>query len=177
MNLDVLFGSKTKLAILQFLVFRRQGVSMRAFEAELNYSFPAIKKQIDIMEEAKLILVEKDGNKHSISLEPSLYDQLKPLFLFALKQNILSLLHSYDTLIKKSFFGQVFGNDFEHDLVVIYAPGFDEHTQMIKESLSDIFRQSMVFHIKVVFMSEDEFDRRYRLADKFVLTLMRQASQ
>ena len=42
-----MFGSKTKSDILKYLIFRRQGVSMRALEAEIGWTFPAIKKQVD----------------------------------------------------------------------------------------------------------------------------------
>jgi hypothetical protein len=35
MNLEKLFGSKAKVDILKYLIFRRQGVSMRALETEL----------------------------------------------------------------------------------------------------------------------------------------------
>ena len=52
MKLEKLFGSRTKSDILKYLVFRRQGISVRAFESELTRSFPAIKKQIDALEDA-----------------------------------------------------------------------------------------------------------------------------
>lgn len=52
MNLDKLFGSRTKTDILKYLVFRRQGISMRAFETDLTWSFPAIKKQIEQLDES-----------------------------------------------------------------------------------------------------------------------------
>ena len=52
MKLDKLFGSKAKADILKYLVFRRQGISMRAFESELEWSFPAIKKQISQLDAA-----------------------------------------------------------------------------------------------------------------------------
>jgi hypothetical protein len=61
MNLEKLFGSKTKVDILKYLLFRRQGVSMRALEAELSWTFPAIKKQIDSLNEAEVIDVDKEG--------------------------------------------------------------------------------------------------------------------
>ncbi|MDR0282811.1 MAG: hypothetical protein LBI53_06075 [Candidatus Peribacteria bacterium] len=52
MNLEKLFGSKTKVDILKYLLFRRQGISMRALESELERTFPAIKKQVDSLEES-----------------------------------------------------------------------------------------------------------------------------
>jgi predicted ArsR family transcriptional regulator len=68
MKLDKLFGSKTKADILKYLVFRRQGISVRAFESELTWSFPAIKKQIDSLEEAGVVTVKKTSSKRSIYL-------------------------------------------------------------------------------------------------------------
>jgi hypothetical protein len=175
MNLDALFGSKTKLDILQFLVFRRQGISMRAFDHELEFSFPAIKKQIDQMEEGGILDVQKDTGTYAISLNPGLYTHLKALFLFSLKNDLKSYFSSQDFLIKKYFRGRLFGNEFEQDLVLIYTLGFEEHTDQIKRDLNDLFRSFMIIHVNVVFMSESDFDKRYRMADKFVLSLMRQA--
>lgn len=68
MKLDKLFGSKAKADILKYLVFRRQGISMRAFESELERSFPAIKKQIDQLDDAGVIEINKESNKRSIYL-------------------------------------------------------------------------------------------------------------
>jgi predicted transcriptional regulator len=55
MHLDKLFGSKAKVDILKYLLFRRQGVSMRALETELERTFPAIKKQIDSLKKASIV--------------------------------------------------------------------------------------------------------------------------
>jgi len=62
MNLEKLFGSKTKVDILKYLLFRRQGVSMRALESELERTFPAIKKQVDSLEESGILAVNKEGS-------------------------------------------------------------------------------------------------------------------
>ncbi|MDP2670078.1 MAG: hypothetical protein Q8O99_03700 [bacterium] len=70
MKLDKLLGSRAKADILKYLVFRRQGISIRAFESELERSFPAIKKQIDQLEDAGVIEIEKDQAKRSIYLTP-----------------------------------------------------------------------------------------------------------
>jgi hypothetical protein len=43
----------------------------------------------------------------------------------------------------------------------------------IKEAISSLFRNYFIETAQVVFMSLEEFQRRYRLADKFVLQLMR----
>jgi predicted transcriptional regulator len=62
MNLEKLFGSKTKVDILKYLLFRRQGISMRALESELERTFPAIKKQVDSLEESGILTVNKEGS-------------------------------------------------------------------------------------------------------------------
>ena len=61
MNLEKLFGSKTKVDILKYLLFKRQGISMRALESEIQWTFPAIKKQVDSLNQANVINVNKDG--------------------------------------------------------------------------------------------------------------------
>jgi len=68
MKFEKLFGSKTKSDILKYLVFRRQGISMRAFEHELQRSFPAIKKQIDLLEEAGVVTIDKQDAKRAVYL-------------------------------------------------------------------------------------------------------------
>ena len=49
MDLEKLFGSKAKVDILKYLLFKRQGLSLRALESDLTWTFPAIKKQVDSM--------------------------------------------------------------------------------------------------------------------------------
>ena len=82
MNLEKLFGSKTKVDILKYLLFRRQGISMRALESEIERTFPAIKKQVDSLDKAKVINVNKDNQGRAISIKPEFYETLKSVFYF-----------------------------------------------------------------------------------------------
>ena len=82
MNLEKLFGSKTKVDILKYLLFKRQGVSMRALESEIEWTFPAIKKQVDSLNDSNVINVNKDGQGRSISIKPEFHDILKNVFYF-----------------------------------------------------------------------------------------------
>ena len=82
MNLEKLFGSKTKVDILKYLLFKRQGISMRALESEIEWTFPAIKKQVDSLNAANVINVNKDGQGRAISIKPEFYDILKNVFYF-----------------------------------------------------------------------------------------------
>lgn len=77
MKLDKFLGSKTKVDILKYLIFRRQGISIRALEHEIPWTFPAIKKQVDSLEESDIVDIDKEGNKWSIVIRPSVMDTVR----------------------------------------------------------------------------------------------------
>ena len=43
---------------------------MRALEQELDWTFPAIKKQIDSLEESDILIINKHAQAWSIELDP-----------------------------------------------------------------------------------------------------------
>lgn len=43
---------------------------MRALETDLSWTFPAIKKQIDSLNEADILITDKTQQKRSIELSP-----------------------------------------------------------------------------------------------------------
>lgn len=173
MNLEKLFGSKTKVDILKYLLFRRQWISMRALESELDWTFPAIKKQVDSLKIAWIIDINKEGTGWSITIKPELESLLKQMFYFGLKGELVDLFTTYEFMIEKYFFGKSFGLNLDMDLVVIYKNLEKPQIDKIKESISDIFRWHFIEVVNVVFMSIEEWNKRYRLADRFVLDIMR----
>ena len=64
----------------------------------------------------------------------------------------------------------------ELDLVLIYKNCEKPILDSIKEEITLLFRDYFIETAQVTFMSLEEFQRRYRLADKFVLQLMRSKS-
>ncbi|HBB04047.1 TPA: hypothetical protein DCZ39_04085 [Patescibacteria group bacterium] len=82
MNLEKLFGSKAKVDILKYLLFKRQGVSMRALESEIERTFPAIKKQVDSLLAANVINVNKDGQGRAITIRPEFHESIKNVFYY-----------------------------------------------------------------------------------------------
>lgn len=177
MKLDKLVWSKAKADILKYLVFRRQWISIRAFESELERSFPAIKKQIDQLEDAWVIEIEKDNTKWwSISLTPGLWQHIKQLLLYMIKIELEEYFQSHELLIKKRYFGQLFWAKLDVDIVIIYDVHATDHLQKIKDDVARLFDWYLLRsdYNKLVLMSLSEFDKRYRLADKFVLQLMRE---
>jgi len=174
MKLDKLFGSKTKADILKYLVFRRQGISVRAFESELSWSFPAIKKQIDSLEEAGVVDITKHSSKWSIYLTEWLWEYIRNLLIYSLKTDLGAYFDQYEMMLRHAFWGKMFGVSVDMDLVLIYTPEAQMHLDKIKEDINEIFRDYLIEMVSVVFMSQSDFEKRYRLADRFVLTLMRE---
>ncbi|MCK9466957.1 MAG: hypothetical protein M0P94_01380 [Candidatus Absconditabacterales bacterium] len=173
MNLEKLFGSKTKVDILKYLLFRRQGISMRALESELEWTFPAIKKQVDSLESANIVEIDKSNTGWSIILKAEISQLLRELLYFGLKSELIYLFSTYEFMIEKYFFGKSFGINLDMDLVVIYKNLEKPQIDKIKESISEIFRGYFIEIVNVVFMSLDEWNKRYRLADRFVLDILR----
>lgn len=173
MNLEKLFGSRTKVDIIKYLLFRRQWVSMRALESELEWTFPAIKKQVDSLLEAQVIDINKEGQWRSITIKPEFHDNIKNIFFYGLRREVVELFQTYEIMIDKYFFGKRFGTDIESDLVIIYKNCEKPQIEEMKEQINTIFRGYFIETVSVVFMSLEEWQKRYRLADRFVLQIMR----
>lgn len=173
MNLDKLFWSKTKVDILKYLLFKRQGISMRALESELSWTFPAIKKQVDSLKEANVVDIDKDSVKRSIRINKDFEPLIKNVFVYSLENEIKDLFRQHESIISKFYFGGVFGSKLEMDLVVLYQNCEKEQIDKLKEIISDIFSNYFIDVVQVVFMSAAEREKRYRLADRFVLNILR----
>ncbi|MFA7298335.1 MAG: hypothetical protein WC010_01695 [Candidatus Absconditabacterales bacterium] len=171
MNLEKLFGSKTKVDILKYLLFRRQGISMRALESEIQRTFPAIKKQVDSLNESNVINVNKEGQGWAISIKPEFHDTLKNVFYFGLQNDLVTLFTTYEVMIDQYYFGKKFNRDLEMDLVVVYKNCEKPQIDMIKENINEIFRAYFIEIVSVVFMGLEEWQKRDRLADRFVIQI------
>lgn len=177
MNIEKLFWSKAKVDILKYLVFRRQWISMRALEAELGWTFPAIKKQVDVLSDAGLIAVDKDKNKWSITIDSDVHAVMKHLFLFALQKDLLHLLDQHSFIVQQYYLGKVFGFDIETDLVIVYNHCEKELLDVFKNQINEIFRTYGIETVYVTFLSTGDRQKRYQLADRFVLSVLRVHSQ
>lgn len=173
MNLEKLFWSKTKVDILKYLVFRRQWVSMRALESEIWWTFPAIKKQIDSLEEAWILDIQKENSWFSISIKKDYFPLFKEIFFTALKSNLTNLFQTYSVMINKYFLWRIFWIPLDIDIIIIYQHMEKPQIDELKSWISELFREFFIENISIVFMSLDEREKRYRLADKFVLQVMR----
>lgn len=173
MNLEKLFWSKTKVDILKYLIFRRQWISMRALESEIWWTFPAIKKQIDSLEESWIIDIQKENSWFAISIKKEYSDLFKQIFFTALKSNLTSLFNTYSIMINKYFLGKIFWVPIDMDIIIIYQHMEKPQIDKLKSWISELFREFFIENASIVFMSLDEREKRYRLADKFVLQIMR----
>lgn len=177
MKLDKFLGSKAKVDILKYLVFRRQAISIRALEHEIPWTFPAIKKQVDSLEESEIVDIDKEGNKWSITLRPSISEYIKTLLLYCLGEDLKYLFGKYEYIIETYYLGKIFGQALDLDMVVIYKNCEKALLETVKDDISNMFRNYFIETAQISFMSIEEFQRRYRLADKFVLNLMRSRNE
>ncbi len=172
MNLEKLFGSKTKVDILKYLIFRRQGVSMRALESEIWWTFPAIKKQVDSLEESDVITIDKEGTGRAIQIKEDFFELFKEFFFQSLKHDLKDLFTAQGQ-IKHHFWWDKFGTALGIDLIVIHQEMEKEQIDPLKAKITDTFRDYRIESASMVFMSAEEREKRYRLADRFVLQVMR----
>jgi len=76
-------------------------------------------------------------------------------------------------MIDRYFWGKRFGIPLDMDMIVIYKHMEKPQIDGMKEEISEVFREFFIENVSIVFMSADEWDKRYRLADRFVLQVMR----
>ncbi len=147
---------------------------MRALENELDWTFPAIKKQVDSLSDSGVITINKVGNSWSIMMDVLFSEPLKRILLLTIQQELAKLFDQYDTNITHYFFWTIFWNEVEGiDLIVIYKDLEASQLDIVKKEISDRFQDNFISQVSVVFMSRDERGKRYRLADRFVLNILR----
>lgn len=174
MNIEKLFWSKAKADILKYLVFRRQWVSMRALEAELWWTFPAIKKQIDVLDDCGVVVVDKSfQGKWSISIDDDVFVMIKEFFLFALRKDLADLFNQYSYVIQHSYLGKIFGYDIETDVIIVYQNCEKETLDVFKSQVNDMFRKYGIESVYITLLSTWDWQKRLQLADKFVLNVLR----
>lgn len=146
---------------------------MRALESELSWTFPAIKKQVDSLDEAGIVDIDKDGAGWSITVKEDIFDDIKKFFYYGMKYELVRLFQEYEVMIHKYYFGKTFGVPLDMDIVVVYKNLEKPQIDAMKEAINDIFRSYYIELVSVVFMSHEEREKRYRLADRFVLHILR----
>ncbi len=177
MRLDKLLGSQAKADILKFLVFKREGISARALENYLSWSFPSIKKQIDMLESIWILTIDKNHQKWEIFLTDSFKPLLKEFLMNFLKWETQTTFEQY-SWIDKYFLGKIFNPNLkvDVDLVIVHQPVEDRAITALKEEINSLFASYFLDNILITFMPASQFELRYKMADKFVLSLL-QASK
>jgi hypothetical protein len=139
----------------------------------LDWTFPAIKKQVDSLAESGIIRIHKDHSGFSIHILDQYHEMFKNFFFTALKSELIQLFESYSVMIDKYFWGKRFGVALDMDLIILYKHMEKPQIEEMKNSIGEIFRSFFIENISIVCMSADERERRYRMADRFVLQVMR----
>ena len=68
---------------------------------------------------------------------------------------------------------KIFGVPIDMDIIIIYQHMEKPQVDELKSWISELFREFYIENASIVFMSLEEREKRYRLADKFVLQIMR----
>jgi hypothetical protein len=85
----------------------------------LGWTFPGIKKQIDSLEEAEVLQIEKTPEKRSIKIAEDVYEEIRKLIICSLKHDTKQLLDTCQ-IISKYYLGKIFDKQIDVDLVVLY---------------------------------------------------------
>ena len=93
---------------------------MRALEAEIGWTFPAIKKQVDALDEAGIITIDKDQNKWSIIMHEGVQKILRDLFLVGLKNYIATPVLLYTST-------RTYVSTYSYALAVMKYSSFEEN--------------------------------------------------
>ena len=173
MDIYEFFWNKTKVDILKYLLFKEDWVSARELESKLNQSFPAIKNQIDKLEKAWVILKNKQGNRWSLTIDEKIKPILYKFFLFDIVSFLDNLVWENYFLVRYLVWDLFFFDNFEKiwvDLVFIYNNVEDIFLQNVKAELESFFDNYFV-DIKLYFLTIQDYEKRLRFADKFIVTL------
>ncbi len=171
MKLDKLLWSKTKVDILKYLIFCKEGISLRALENKIWWTFPSIKKQIDLLEKSGVVYIDKSWNSWAVYLKDEFKKLLSKLFLYALQQDIQELFEKNNDLIKDYYLWKLFWFPLEADLFVLYQPEFKPKLEKVKLQLDKLFESYFIYSPVVGFMSITEYLQRERIWDRFVIFL------
>jgi isocitrate dehydrogenase len=147
---------------------------MRALEAELDWTFPAIKKQVDSLHQSEVIEIDKSGSKRSIIIKKDFQNIVRQIFIYALQKDIKNLFEKHKNKIETCYPGKAFGCEIEPDLVLVHNNCSKDELESIKKEVSKLFGTYFINMVYITCLSSTEREQRYRLADRFVLSIMRQ---
>lgn len=90
-----------------------------------------------------------------------------------LQCDLRNYFDEHEMMINNHFWGKLRGKSLDMDLVIVHSDQAQEYIEKIKGDIEEVFRDYLIEYVTVWFMSAGDFDKRYRLADKFVLKLIR----
>lgn len=173
MDLNILFWSKTKVNILKYLLFKEDKISARELENNIQQSFPAIKKQIDNLSNAWIIEKNKKWNRWQLEIKKEVKGLIYNIFMYDIKSYLKNMWET-TFFIDKIFFVDFFAISVDKklwiDIVFIHKEVDDTFLKDIKKQISD-YLDSYYFDLKISFITKENYQKRLRFADKFVIKL------
>lgn len=173
MDLDILFWSKTKVNILKYLLFKEDKISARELESHIQQSFPAIKQQIDNLSDAWIIEKNKKWNRWQLEIKEWVKELIYNIFVYDIKKYLKDIWET-TFFIKKIFLADFFAPSIDKklwiDIVFIHNEVDNEFLSNIKQQISD-YLDNYYSDLNISFVWEENYQKRLRFADKFVITL------
>lgn len=174
MDLNILFGSKTKINILKYLLFKEEWISARELESNINQSFSAIKKQIDNLNEAWIVEKNKRWNRWHLAIKEEIKPLIYNIFMYDIRMYFKSLWNKNSSFIKRYFLVDFFTPELENkiwiDIVFIHKDVEEDFLKDLKKQINE-FLEDYYFDLKISFMDQENYKKRLRFADRFVINL------
>lgn len=179
MDLNILFWSKTKVNILKYLLFKEDKISARELENHIHQSFPAIKKQVDNLYNAWIIEKNKKWNRWQLEIKEDVKYLIHNIFVYDIKKYLQNLWETNSFFLKKIFLVDFFSCNVDKqlwiDIVFIHKKVDDKFLSDIKEQISN-YLDDYYFDLKISFICEENYQKRLKFADKFVISLSKYES-
>ncbi len=174
MDLNILFWSKTKVNILKYLLFKEDKISARELENHIHQSFPAIKKQIDNLYDAWIIEKNKKWNRWQLEIKKEVKYLIHNIFIYDIKKYLQDTWKTNSFFLKRIFLVDFFSPSIDKklwiDIVFVHKQIDDAFLSDIKTQISS-YLDNYYFDLTISFINEDNYQKRLRFADKFVISL------
>jgi DNA-binding transcriptional ArsR family regulator len=176
--LHYIIPSKARRKILELFFHNpKENFYLRRIVREVNEEVNAVKRELDILSEAKLLLKEKRLNKVFYSLNKNYIYYEEFLRIFAKSTSLANLVYKNHSKIGKVKFvamakSMVKDEPVKKDDVSVVFVGFIVVPEV--ESLMSEVEKSLGYEVHYTVMTEEEFAFRKRSNDPFIWRFLRQ---
>ncbi len=175
--LDILFISKVRVKILNLYTRNPEAIfHVRGLVRELDEEINAVRRELQNLEEIKILESKKQGNKLNYTLNKKhiFVNELRNLFRKDLPstQKIYKILSKFEeikiAILTDSYFSQKYNNPKDIDLLIVGNVDLNRLSQKISNLEKDLSTT-----LKTSALKEEEFNFRKRNRDEFLLNIFK----